>query len=756
MTPLSPYLLLGGLAVAVPIALHFFYKARYRPLPWAAMDFLRASIEQTSRRVKFQEYVLLALRCLALLLLALALARLTISWGSGGRGESVDAVLVIDTSFSMAAKDGEKTRFDRAKDTALAVIDNLPSNSTVRVITCAGGRAAMIDFTPTNLDQALNVVAQLSVTSQAGDILPGLAAAYTALDQTQGTNKEVYVFSDLQRTDWERQSAAVRAKAEELKGRGPFVLVRCGRPDVPLKNVAVTDITYPGGIPHTGTRMPFTVLLKNTGKVAVRDVAVTLEVDGKREDIDTGLVPEILPGGTFPVTLTAKLSQSGIRLLTAKVGEPAKNAGPGQPAFSGNQPDDLPGDNRFDKLIPVRDKVRVLLVDGSPDPRDPKESAGHYARNALVPVSAIRAEEYPVKVTEVTADQAAPALLADADLVVLCNVPSSNADKAPLPGLSPEFVARLKKFVADGGGLLIGCGDLTVPKGYNAVLGKGGVGLLPFDFTDAVVAPPDSPFSPAPDTTETPSFLDRLREGDYAKVTATVDVMQALDADEANRAGGGRVMLRLDNGKPLISAKAVGSGEVIVVHTSLDAKWTNWPARAASYLSVMQFTLSHLSARTTRGTNKVAGETLAYFPTDGAKPGDFDPNRPFELIPADGGRRVLLGKAKEGETDKKLTVTTDRTTLAGEYQIVPEGAAAGTGGRFAVIPDLKESENLECMTDAQVGTSLGFTPVIVAATNPEDVGTQRNKRELTVWLLLALFVVACAEAAWAWHCGRAK
>ena len=30
---------------------HFFYRARYRPLPWGAMKFLRLSIEQTSRRL---------------------------------------------------------------------------------------------------------------------------------------------------------------------------------------------------------------------------------------------------------------------------------------------------------------------------------------------------------------------------------------------------------------------------------------------------------------------------------------------------------------------------------------------------------------------------------------------------------------------------------------------------------------------------------------------------------------------------------
>jgi len=755
MTFLSPMLLFGGLAVAVPIALHFFYKARYRPLPWAAMDFLRASIEQTSRRVKFQEYVLLALRCLALLLLALALARLTVSWGGGGRGESVDAVLVFDTSYSMGAKDGEKTRFARAKEAALGVIDNLPANSTVRVITCAGGQSTRADFTPTNLDQARTVIGQLTTTSEAGDILPGLADAGAVLDQTQGTNKEVYVFSDLQKTDWERQAAAVKAKAEELKGRGAFVLVRCGNPQSAVKNVAITDITFPGSIPHTGTRMPFTVLLKNTGKEPILNVAVTLEVDGKRDDIDTGLAAEIPPGGTFPVTLTAKLSQAGVRLLTAKVGQPAENAAPGQPALSGNQPDDLPGDNRFDKLIPVRDRIRVLLVDGSPSPRDPIESAGHYIRNALVPVPEFQRPEYHVKVTDVTADLATPAMLGDADLVVLTNVPASDADRPGLPGLSPEFVTRLRKFVNDGGGLLIGCGDLILPKGYNAVLGKAGAELLPFDFTNVVKAAPDTPFRPVPDTTETPSFLARLRDEPYSSLTADVDVMQAFDVNEGDRSGGGRVMLRLDTGKPLISAKTIGSGEVIVVYTALDAKWTNWPAKAASYLAVVQFTLSHLSARATRGANKVAGEPLTYFPTDSAKPGSFDPAKPFELIPPT-GLRVLLTKATEGATDKKLAVMTDKTAEAGEYQIVAEGNAAGTGGRFAVVPDLKESENLECLTDGQVSAALGFSPAIVAAVDPDAVGQQRNKREWTVWILLALFFVACAEAAWAWHCGRAK
>src|SRR5437868_7805475 len=103
---LAPWMLLGGLAVSVPIALHFFFKARYRRLPWAAMKFLKEAIEQTSRRLKFQEWILLALRCLVILLLALALARPGLrSAGATGRGEAVDCVLVFDTSYSMGAGD---------------------------------------------------------------------------------------------------------------------------------------------------------------------------------------------------------------------------------------------------------------------------------------------------------------------------------------------------------------------------------------------------------------------------------------------------------------------------------------------------------------------------------------------------------------------------------------------------------------------------------------------------------------------------
>src|SRR5438105_12843661 len=102
---LAPFMLWGAAAASIPIALHFFFRSRYRTVPWAAMKFLLTSIEQTSRRLRFQELLLLIVRVLLLSLLALALARPVMTMMGGSGGQAVDAVFVFDISYSMGARD---------------------------------------------------------------------------------------------------------------------------------------------------------------------------------------------------------------------------------------------------------------------------------------------------------------------------------------------------------------------------------------------------------------------------------------------------------------------------------------------------------------------------------------------------------------------------------------------------------------------------------------------------------------------------
>src|SRR5436190_16964876 len=148
-------MLWGTVAAGIPIALHFFFRSRYRTVLWAAMEFLLLSVEQTSRRRRFQELLLLIARVTMLLLLAFALARpVSMARTGAGDGDAVDAVLLFDTSYSMDAREGLTTRLDRAKTAALAILDNLPQNSTIQVVTCADRAESLGPNPAADRDQA--------------------------------------------------------------------------------------------------------------------------------------------------------------------------------------------------------------------------------------------------------------------------------------------------------------------------------------------------------------------------------------------------------------------------------------------------------------------------------------------------------------------------------------------------------------------------------------------------------------------------
>ncbi|MFO0937685.1 MAG: hypothetical protein U0798_14360 [Gemmataceae bacterium] len=365
-------------------------------------------------------------------------------------------------------------------------------------------------------------------------------------------------------------------------------------------------------------------------------------------------------------------------------------------------------------------------------------------RNALTPVASSLMDDYFVKVTVVAAEDAGPGLLGAADVCFLCNVPASDVDRPGVAGLTKEFVQRLSRFVSDGGGVVIALGDNVTADRYNLLLGSRGAKLLPFDLDKLKTAKPTTPFKLAPDSSQ--SYLDRFRDDPFSTVTADVDILTAFGVKEEGNDG--RVLMRFADQSPAISSRTVGDGEVILLGTGLDMRWTNWPAKAGSYLSFVQYTLAHLSNRGTKRQNQTAGEVLVYNPLAEGKG--------FDVIPPS-GQRTKLGATSIDPLTKKLTVTYADTLQAGVYQIVGIDSNPPTGPRFAVNPDLKESDDLTVATDEEIEAAMGFKPYLLQAGSGAEqlIKTERSRREWTIWILLAVFALAAIEATWAWFCGKA-
>jgi len=151
----APALAWAGVAlVSVPVAIHLLSRWRRKPEPWGAMRFLLDAYRKQKQRMRFEQWLLLLLRCLIIVVLGLALARPRLvgtlgQWFGGldSRGRVVN--IVIDDSLSTQTPDGpDKTRFDRLIDKAIAVVDSMEAGDRA-TLWRAGRPAGSVILEPT-------------------------------------------------------------------------------------------------------------------------------------------------------------------------------------------------------------------------------------------------------------------------------------------------------------------------------------------------------------------------------------------------------------------------------------------------------------------------------------------------------------------------------------------------------------------------------------------------------------------------------
>ena len=101
MSFLFPAFLVGALAVVIPIAIHLWKRQNTTHIFFSDIRFLRRAKAARRNNLRVREWLLLALRVFALILLAAAFARPFMD--EGGLGAKAATVVVLDRSFSMAA-----------------------------------------------------------------------------------------------------------------------------------------------------------------------------------------------------------------------------------------------------------------------------------------------------------------------------------------------------------------------------------------------------------------------------------------------------------------------------------------------------------------------------------------------------------------------------------------------------------------------------------------------------------------------------
>ena len=191
MSFLFPAFLLGGLAAAVPILLHFFSRDRAPRLPFSDVRFLERVFVRRDRRRRLRELLLLGLRVAALLLLALAFARPFVDAAGGARRITV---LVVDRSLSLSAPG----QMELARERAREVVAATPPDEPIAVV-AFDDRAAVLQAPGGGRPLVRAALGRIEPTAGATRYAAGLGAAVELLDGRPG---RVVVVTDLQAAGW--------------------------------------------------------------------------------------------------------------------------------------------------------------------------------------------------------------------------------------------------------------------------------------------------------------------------------------------------------------------------------------------------------------------------------------------------------------------------------------------------------------------------------------------------------------------------
>ena len=550
MAFLAPLFLLGLLAVAVPVLIHLTHRQRREPVAFPSLMFLRRVEFKTTRRQRIRDWLLFALRTLALVLLALAFARPFLRAGDARAAAAANAgrevVILLDHSFSMGYGD----RWSRARAAALRTIDGLGAGDRATVVRFATRAEALLQ--PTSERGALRAAVEgVRPGAAAGRYAPALSIARGLVGRAERPRREVVLISDLQRTGW--------VPAEELRLPEGTTLSVVDVGEDSTANVTVTGIEFQR-TPGDAARVAATARVINRASRPAAQVPVTLTLDGRevaRQVVD------------LPANGAA----------SARLGPFAVPAGTARGVVRAGAGDALAGDDVRHFTVDRGESIGVLVV------QDPAAAPARtlYLRRAL----AIGGDP-AFRVDMHRGDAIAAGDLAGRRVVIL--------DDARMP--RGESVRRLADFVRGGGGLVVTVGE------RGSAAGDDMAALLPATAGDVVDRMADrggrlgtldrnhpvlEPFSaPRSGSFSAPRFFRyrRLAAGDSTQVIA-----------------------RFDDGGVALAERRVGRGRTLMWGSTLDNVWNDLPLQPV-FLPLVRQLVQHAAGWTSRRTEHTVGDAL--------------------------------------------------------------------------------------------------------------------------------------------------
>lgn len=702
-------------AAAIPLALHLWRRPVRHREPFAAIEFLAAAWQRRSRWLRPLQWAILALRVVAVCLIALAAAEPFAGprAAPSGARPPMHHIVVIDISYSMDYRGEQGRRFDQAIASVRGLIARGESGDRYSLIAGAAVPRLLTDEPTGNVADLNASLDRLEISHGAFDLVRTLDVVEQLLGREKDTNQasasSVTFVTDLQGNSWSDRTgdpsgATLERRFAAIGRRASVQVIDVAGAELTADNSAVAAIQWDE--PVTADRpTSIRAMVKHFGRGERNGVDLELWSEGRllaRRTIT------LAPDSETTVTFDAGFEGSGDRLIEVRL-----------------TPDRLSLDDRRVAIVPIRDRLRVLCVEGRPDLPERRRGAGFLA-TALAPLP--RHETFLPQIDVRLSDETA---LTELDLEQFDCVLLSAVSR-----FSQTEAERLARYIRRGGSAVIFAGEGSVAENYNRRLGDSGEQVLPMELGEVREQPPQGI---DPMGYRHPIVAAFSGKGRSALLTTPLE--KSFELIPA-RSVASEVVAAHGDGRALMAAAVVGRGRIVLVGTAPDLAWGGlplWP----SFVPLVHEVVNYCVAGRSQRRNASVGESL-----EGEIP------RGEERLPRLIGPNAKLYDVRFAPDDARRW-RSEAVRLSGVY--FARFSETDEPQRFAVGLDVRESD-LSRAASSQLARLLGEAAVsaeIESGGRGAGIGIGSPEGSLAAGALLLVAVLAAMlEAMLTWRSGR--
>ena len=555
MTFLNPIVLFGLAAAAIPILIHLLNLRKLRTIEFSSLAFLKDLQRSSIRRLKLRQIILLVLRTLLVLAIVIAFARPALRgsmMGLPAGKASAAMVIVLDDSPSMGLRNERGTLFAQAQEAAEDILAQAGENDRIYLLPLSTLRSET-EHPAEGRDAIGKALRERRVTSVSVPYHEAMAAARELLKDSPDAQREVYLLSDAQATQFEGDSTLLQSDPR----LGVFVLTL--RPSQ-TENLAAGQLELRSQILAPGRALEVACELSNYGASPVTGTVASLYLDGTRVAQQSATI-----GGNASQTITL----TGI----------ARRAG----AIDGTvqvEDDQLEIDNRSYFTVAVPEELTILIAGASGAETRFPELALTLAGDTTIAAR--------FSVTPLEESRLGFAQFGAYDVVVLSGISRFSEAEA----------ARLATYVREGGGLVLFPGATTDLQNFNRVL-LAALGIPEATLTDLTG-----------DNTEGESFLS------FTMVDIDHPLFSGMFEEERSRRSQGdlpiespritrvissrstgHTIIGLAGGASFLSEFRLGGGSVMTFGVDAGGTWSDFPFKGI-FAPLLHQMMLYLSART--------------------------------------------------------------------------------------------------------------------------------------------------------------